>query len=71
MFSKYVGDTEFSIRSLFSTARKLAPSILLIDEIDSIGRKRSDEESSGGVHERALSTLLNEMDGVEGRYQYL
>lgn len=50
---------------MFINARKLAPSVLLIDEIDSVGRKRSDEES-GGVHERALSTLLNEMDGVEG-----
>jgi transitional endoplasmic reticulum ATPase len=35
--------------------------------MDAIGAKRGFDESGGGVNERVLSTLLNEMDGVEGR----
>jgi transitional endoplasmic reticulum ATPase len=45
----------------------LAPCIVFIDELDSICAKRGLEDSGGGVNERVLSTLLNEMDGVEGR----
>ena len=60
-----MGDTEQSIRQLFATARRLSPSVIVIDELDAIGSKRN-EEGGGGVQERALSTLLNEIDGVEG-----
>lgn len=69
LFSKYVGDTEATIRNLFLSARKLSPSILVIDELDAIAAKR--DEESGGVHDRALSTLLNEIDGVEGNRKLL
>ncbi|KAI8879504.1 AAA-domain-containing protein [Backusella circina FSU 941] len=67
IFSKYLGETEKKIRNIFSTAKKMAPCIVFIDELDSICAKRGLEDSGGGVNERVLSTLLNEMDGVEGR----
>ncbi|KAL1931412.1 hypothetical protein VTP01DRAFT_9554 [Rhizomucor pusillus] len=69
IFSKYLGETERKIRSLFATAKRIAPCIVFLDEIDAIGTRRGWDsgDSSGGVNERVLSTLLNEMDGVEGR----
>ncbi|CAG9335617.1 unnamed protein product [Blepharisma stoltei] len=63
LFSKYVGETERSIREIFRKARMCAPSIIFIDEIDAIGSHR--EEDSSGVNEKVLTTLLNEMDGIE------
>lgn len=71
LFNKWLGETEASIRELFETARRASPSILLLDEIDAIGLSRSliQNESSGGstqssVQQRALTSLLNEMDGI-------
>uniref|UniRef100_A0A6C0D2W4 AAA+ ATPase domain-containing protein n=1 Tax=viral metagenome TaxID=1070528 RepID=A0A6C0D2W4_9ZZZZ len=61
---KYVGVGSARIRELFALARKMAPTIIYIDEIDSIGRKRSSEESSGGKdRDSTLNALLVEMDG--------
>ncbi|KAI7864428.1 P-loop containing nucleoside triphosphate hydrolase protein [Spinellus fusiger] len=70
IFSKYFGETESKIRQLFATAKQIAPCVMFIDEMDAIGSKRGEQllcDSGGGVNERVLSTLLNEMDGVEGR----
>ncbi|KAG0203733.1 hypothetical protein BGX33_008933 [Mortierella sp. NVP41] len=72
IFSKYLGETEATLRRLFAMARQIAPCILFFDEMDSIGARRGwggDGDSAGtnGVNERVLSTLLNEMDGVEER----
>ncbi|KAK4518431.1 uncharacterized protein ATC70_008648 [Mucor velutinosus] len=70
IFSKYLGETENKVRKLFATAKRIAPCIVFIDEMDAIGTKRGfdlGDSGSGGVNERVLSTLLNEMDGVEGR----
>ncbi|KAG9065356.1 AAA ATPase cdc48 [Linnemannia hyalina] len=71
IFSKYLGETEATLRRLFAMARQIAPCILFFDEMDSIGAKRGwgGDSSAGtnGVNERVLSTLLNEMDGVEER----
>ncbi|KAG1503166.1 hypothetical protein G6F46_008773 [Rhizopus delemar] len=67
IFSKYLGETEEKIRKLFNAAKRMAPCIIFIDEMDAIGSKRGLDDVSGGVNERVLSTLLNEMDGVEGR----
>ena len=63
LFSKYVGDTEKSIREIFRKARTCAPSVVFIDELDAMGSQR--EGSEVGVNERVLCTLLNEMDGIE------
>ncbi|KAI8374157.1 P-loop containing nucleoside triphosphate hydrolase protein [Radiomyces spectabilis] len=69
VFSKYLGETERKIRQLFGTAKRIAPCIVFMDEMDAIGSRRGWDtgDSGGGVNERVLSTLLNEMDGVEGR----
>ena len=62
----FVGVGASRVRDLFSTARKQAPAIVFIDEIDSIGRKRG--AGIGGGHderEQTLNQMLNEMDGFE------
>ncbi|EFO20775.1 hypothetical protein LOAG_07714 [Loa loa] len=56
------------IRNLFKTAKKMAPCIIYIDEIDAIGRKRSQSEATGGgsrEEEQTLNQLLVEMDGID------
>ena len=61
-FGPYVGQTEQNIRGLFQKARRYAPSIIFIDEVDAIGRIRTG--GSGSVHnENALNAFLAEMDG--------
>jgi cell division protease FtsH len=56
------------VRELFSEARKVAPSIVFIDEIDTIGRARGGAHSLGGHDEReqTLNQILTEMDGFSG-----
>jgi len=61
IFSKFLGDSEKSIREIFNSARFFAPCVLVIENIDAIGSKRNDESGVGG---RVLSTLLNEIDGI-------
>lgn len=60
--SKYMGESEANVRKIFATARKMAPSILFIDEIDAIARKRTGSEFSQH-YDRLLTVLLAEMDG--------
>ena len=56
------------VRELFEEARKVAPSIIFIDEIDTIGRSRSSGRVVGGNDEReqTLNQILTEMDGFDG-----
>lgn len=61
---KWVGEGERKIRDLFKTARKFAPSIIFIDEIDAIGKKRTGSSSTQHT-ETLLNTLLTEMDGFD------
>ncbi|TPX45576.1 hypothetical protein SeMB42_g00646 [Synchytrium endobioticum] len=67
LYSPFVGDSEKTVRSLFTRARMAKPTIVFIDEIDAIVGKRdlAGGESHVGVRERVLATLLSEMDGVE------
>ncbi|KAH6571849.1 hypothetical protein BASA62_003686 [Batrachochytrium salamandrivorans] len=67
LYSAYLGDSERIVRSLFQRARSASPSVVFIDEIDTIVGKRSmgTSGSSDAVQERILSSLLNEMDGIE------
>ncbi|MBO5261350.1 MAG: AAA family ATPase [Coprococcus sp.] len=62
--NKYVGEGERTIRELFKTARKFAPSIIFIDEIDAIGKERTGSASTHHT-ETLLNTLLTEMDGFK------
>ncbi len=56
------------VRDLFSEARKAAPAIIFIDEIDTIGRSRAGARAMGGNDEReqTLNQILTEMDGFDG-----
>ena len=60
--TKYQGSGPESIRTLFKRARRYAPAVIFIDEIDAIGRKRG-QVNSGHGEEMALNALLAEMDG--------
>ncbi|KAK3097831.1 hypothetical protein FSP39_013598 [Pinctada imbricata] len=64
LYSPFIGDSEKIITEVFHRARAGAPSIIFLDEVDSIVGKRGDSTSQRSVQERVLSTLLNEMDGV-------
>lgn len=65
---KYIGEGAKLVRELFKLAREKAPCIVFIDEIDSIGAKRSDALTSGEREvQRTLMQLLAEMDGFEPR----
>ncbi|MEL0213596.1 MAG: AAA family ATPase, partial [Euryarchaeota archaeon] len=63
---KYIGEGGRLVRELFDLAKEKAPSIIFIDEIDSIGSKRLDSSTSGDREvQRTLMQLLSEMDGFE------
>ncbi|OZJ05773.1 hypothetical protein BZG36_01301 [Bifiguratus adelaidae] len=69
IFSPFVGDSEKIVSDVFSRARASQPSLVFLDEIETIVGKRNLGGDSGQqgdpVQERVLSMLLNEMDGVE------
>jgi transitional endoplasmic reticulum ATPase len=65
IMSKFVGEAEERIRQIFKEAEEHAPSIIFIDEIDSIAPKR--EEVVGEVERRVVAQLLALMDGMEAR----
>ena len=67
VMSKYYGDSEKKIREIFDSAREKAPSIIFIDEIDSIAPKR--QETTGEVERRVTAQLLTMMDGLASRGQ--
>lgn len=62
--SKWVGEGPQAVHRIFSIARKYAPAILFIDEIDAIGRRRTEEAFHDGRQE-ILNALLTEMDGFK------
>ena len=62
---KYVGVGASRVRKLFEAARKEAPSIVFIDEIDAVGRQRS--AMGGGERDSTLNQLLVEMDGFSSK----
>ncbi|MCE1248604.1 MAG: AAA family ATPase [Firmicutes bacterium] len=59
----WVGSGPQNIRDMFQRARKYAPSIIFIDEIDAIGKTRTGVKGSGQAEETTLNALLTEMDG--------
>src|SRR5579885_1350755 len=65
IMSKFYGESEARLREIFKEAREKAPTIVFIDEIDSIAPKR--EEVTGEVERRVVSQLLSLMDGLEAR----
>ncbi|AIY89986.1 CDC48 family AAA ATPase [Geoglobus acetivorans] len=69
IMSKYYGESEQRLREIFEEAKENAPSIIFIDEIDSIAPKR--EEVTGEVERRVVAQLLTLMDGLETRGQVI
>lgn len=65
IMSKMAGESESSLRKAFEEAEKHAPSIIFIDEIDSIAPKR--EKTQGEIEKRIVSQLLTLMDGLKSR----
>ncbi len=68
LVQKYIGEGARIVRDLFKMAKEKSPSILFIDELDSIGAKRLDTATSGDREvQRTLMQLLSEMDGFNAR----
>ncbi len=65
IMSKFYGESEARLREIFKEAKEKAPSIIFIDEIDSIAPKR--EEVIGEVERRVVSQMLSLMDGLASR----
>lgn len=68
LVQKYIGEGSRMVRELFVMAREAAPSIIFMDEIDSIGSSRGDGGGSGGGDsevQRTMLELLNQLDGFE------
>jgi transitional endoplasmic reticulum ATPase len=65
VMSKYYGESEQRLREIFKDAEENAPSIIFIDELDSIAPKR--EEVTGEVEKRVVAQLLALMDGLQSR----
>ncbi|HLE46368.1 MAG TPA: CDC48 family AAA ATPase [Thermoplasmata archaeon] len=65
IMSKFYGQSEENLRDIFTQAQENAPSIIFIDEIDSIAPKR--DEVTGEVERRVVAQLLSLMDGLQAR----
>lgn len=66
---KFYGESEARLREIFDTASANAPSIIFLDEIDSISPKR--EDTNGDVEKRVVAQLLALMDGMKDRGQVI
>jgi transitional endoplasmic reticulum ATPase len=64
VFSKWVGESEKAIREVFRKARMASPTVIFLDEMDSLAPRRGIGMSDSGVSERVISQLLTEMDGI-------
>lgn len=67
LISKWVGDSEKAVREVFKKAKQSSPSIIFLDEFESIaGVRRSSSGEGSDVMNRVVNQLLSSMDGVEG-----
>ena len=64
VLSKWVGESEKAVREIFKKAKQVAPTIVFLDEIDSIAPRRGSYGDSG-VTERIVNQLLTSLDGIE------
>eukprot|EP00563_Minutocellus_polymorphus_P017251 CAMPEP_0197722688 /NCGR_PEP_ID=MMETSP1434-20131217/5286_1 /TAXON_ID=265543 /ORGANISM="Minutocellus polymorphus, Strain CCMP3303" /LENGTH=674 /DNA_ID=CAMNT_0043307875 /DNA_START=254 /DNA_END=2278 /DNA_ORIENTATION=- len=63
---KELGESERAIRQVFDLARGAAPCVMVLDGVDNIATARGKDNSTHGTMDRMLSTLLTEMDGIQG-----
>jgi transitional endoplasmic reticulum ATPase len=66
IFSKWVGESEKTIRDIFRKARQAAPSIIYFDEIDAISAGRGEYQGTH-IYDSIVNQILVEMDGIENR----
>ncbi len=65
LVQKYIGEGSRMVRELFVLAREHAPSIIFMDEIDSIGSSRMNSTRGDSEVQRTMLELLNQLDGFE------
>ena len=65
LMDRYVGESERGVREVFERARRSAPSVVFLDELDALAPAR--RETDTGAAERVVSQLLTELDGLSGR----
>ncbi|WP_049937972.1 AAA family ATPase [Haloplanus natans] len=65
LMDRYVGESERAVREMFERARRTAPSVVFLDELDALAPAR--RETDTGAAERVVSQLLTELDGVSDR----
>lgn len=63
LMNKWVGESERAVRELFAQARRAAPTMVFLDEVDALAPRRGQGDS--GVSDRVVAALLTELDGVE------
>ena len=67
LLSKWVGESERGVRTLFAKARKMSPCIIFFDEFDALGRDRVALGEGSHAHASVVNQLLTELDGIEAR----
>uniref|UniRef100_A0A1B0FA53 AAA+ ATPase domain-containing protein n=1 Tax=Glossina morsitans morsitans TaxID=37546 RepID=A0A1B0FA53_GLOMM len=67
LLNMYVGQSEHNVRDVFSRARSVAPCVIFLDELDSLGPNRGVAGDAGGVMDRVVSQLLAKMDNLGDR----
>jgi len=65
LLSRWYGESERQVSRIFARARRVAPAIIFIDEIDALAPRRTELTGEPAVTERVVNTLLAEMDGIE------
>jgi transitional endoplasmic reticulum ATPase len=65
LLSKWYGESEQQVSRLFARARQVAPTVIFIDEIDSLAPQRGGGLGEPAVTERVVNTMLAELDGLE------
>jgi transitional endoplasmic reticulum ATPase len=64
VMTKWVGESERGLREVFRRARRSAPAMVFLDEIDALAPRRG-QSTDSGVSDRLVATLLTELDGIE------
>lgn len=64
IFDKYIGETEKNLHEIFQAARRAAPSVLFLDEIDAVGTKRSTLSGGAAWMRQTVNQLLMELDSM-------
>ncbi|WAH97539.1 ATP-binding protein [Arthrobacter sp. MMS18-M83] len=67
IFDKYIGETEKNLHGIFQAARRAAPAVLLLDEIDAVATKRSTLSGGAAWMRQTVNQMLLELDSMDAR----